>query len=125
MNASPEMVSSVLKMIAALAIVLGGMFVMLHFARRYLGRAGGVNAQRLVRVVASQAIGVKKSVTLVDVPGAVLVLGVSADRIQLLLRIEDPEALARVRAYDGAAGASLPGQLARRVLRRKADGHED
>lgn len=125
MSASPETVSSVLKMFAALAIVLGGMFVMLHFARRFLGRVGGANAQRLVRVIASQAIGVKKSVTLVDVPDAVLVLGVTGDRIQLLSRIEDPDALARVRAYAGAAGASVPGQLARRVLRRKADGHED
>jgi flagellar protein FliO/FliZ len=125
MNAAPELVSSALKMIAALAIVLGGMFVVVHFARRYLGRAGGVNAQRLMRVIASQAIGVKKAVTLVDVPDAVLVLGVSGDRIQLLARIEDPETLNRVRAYDGTAGVSFHDQLARLVSRRKADGHED
>lgn len=125
MNAAPELLSSALKMMAALAMVLGGLLVVVHFARRYLRPAGGAVSQRLMRVVASQTIGVKKAVTLVEVPGCVLVLGVSSDRIQLLSRIEDPETLRRVRAYDGASGASFHDQLARLVSRRKADGHED
>jgi hypothetical protein len=40
MNAAPELIPSAFKMIAALAIVLGGLFVMVHFARRYLRPAG-------------------------------------------------------------------------------------
>jgi flagellar protein FliO/FliZ len=125
MNAAPELIPSALKLVAALATVLGGLFVMVHFARRYLRAAGGAGGQRLVRVVASQAIGVKKAVTLVDVPGCVLVLGVSGDRIQLLSRIEDPETLSRVRACEATPGVSFHDQLARLVSRRKADGHED
>jgi flagellar protein FliO/FliZ len=125
MNAAPELIPSALKMVAALATVLGGLFVMVHVARRYLRRAGGTAGERLVRVVASQAIGLKKAVTLVDVPDCVLVLGVSGDRIQLLSRIDDPEIVNRVRTHAGAAGASFQDQLLRLASRRKAGGNED
>jgi flagellar protein FliO/FliZ len=125
MNASPDLIPSALKMIAALATVLGCLFVIVHFARRYLRSAGGVPPHRLVRVVASQAIGVKKTVALVDVPGCVLVLGVTADRIQLLTRIDDPEALEQVRAHGGPVVSSFHDQLARLISRRKADGNAD
>lgn len=125
MNAAPELIPSAVKMIAALAIVLGGLFVMVHFARRYLRPAGAAAHPRLVRVIASQAIGVKKTVMLVDVPDGVLVLGVSGDRIQLLSRIDDPETLQRVRSQAGPAGHPFHDQLARLIAGRKADGHEN
>ena len=51
MNAAPELIPSALKMIAALAAVLGGLFVMVHLARRYLQRPGGPAKDRLVRVL--------------------------------------------------------------------------
>jgi len=124
MNAAPELIPSAFKMIAALAIVLGGLIVMVHGARRYLRPAGGATHQRLVRVIASQAIGVKKTVMLVDVPGGVLVLGLSGDRIQLLSRIDDPETLNQVRRHAGSAGHPFHDQLTRLITRRKADENE-
>jgi flagellar biogenesis protein FliO len=124
MNATPELIPSALKMVGALAAVLGGLFVMVHLARRYLRDTPGAASQRLVRVVASRAIGLKKAVTLVDVPDGVLVLGVSGDRIQLLSRIDDPETLKQIRAQSGPAGVSFHDQLARLISRRKADENE-
>lgn len=124
MNTAPELLPAALKMMAALAMVVGGLFVMVHFTRRYRRPADRTTRQRMVRVVASQAIGVKKTVTLVDVPGCVLVLGVSPDGIRLLSRIEDPETLSRVRAYEGAVGGSFHDQLARLLARRRSDGHD-
>jgi len=124
MNAAPELIPSALKMIAALAVVLGGLFVMVHFARRYLHRAGGITQPRLVRVVASQAIGIKKSITLVEVPGCVLVLGVSGDRIQMLTRIDDPGALERVRSHVSAETLSFYDHLSRLTSRMKAGDHD-
>ncbi len=125
MTAAPELIPSALKMIAALAMVLGGLLVMVHFARRYLRSAGGAVRHRLVRVVASQPIGVKKAVTLVDVPDCVLVLGVSGDRIQLLSRIDDPETLHRVRSHESAVETSFHDYLMRLTSRPKAGGHVD
>jgi flagellar biosynthetic protein FliO len=124
MNAAPELIPSALKMIAALAVVLGGLFVMVHFARRYLRGAGGPAPDRLVRVVASQAIGIKKSITLVEVANCVLVLGVSGDRIQMLTRIDDPEALERIRSHGGAESLSFYDHLSKLTRRMKAGDHD-
>jgi len=124
MNVAPELIPSALKMIAALAAVLGGLFVLVHFARRYLRRPGGMAPDRLVRVVASQAIGIKKSITLVEVPGCVLVLGLSGDRVQMLTRIDDPEALARIRAHAGVETLSFYDHLSKLTLRLKAADHD-
>ena len=124
MNAAPELIPSALKMIAALAVVLGGLFVMVHLARRYLQRTGGPAKARLVRVVASQPIGVKKAVTLVEVPGCVLVLGVSGDRIQMLTRLDDPQILERVRSHEGAEEASFYDHLSKFTVGMRAGDHD-
>jgi flagellar protein FliO/FliZ len=97
MNAYPEILPSLLQMLASLAVVLGGLLLTLWFFKRFVQtRAGGVN-NRLIRVLASTAIGLKKNITLVDVPGAILILGVTGDRISLLARIEDPETMRKIR----------------------------
>lgn len=123
MNPAPELIPSALKMIAALAAVLGGLFVIVRLARRYFQPPVGTARERLVRVLASQAVGVKKSVTLVEVPGCVLVLGIAAESIQLLTRIDDPELLDQVCAHQPAPGASFSEHLSRLVSRMKAGGH--
>jgi flagellar biogenesis protein FliO len=125
MNAAPELIPSALKMIAALAAVLGGLFVIVHLARHYLRRTGGAARERLVRVLASQAIGVKKTVTLVEVPGCVLVLGVAAESIQLLSRIDDPELMDRIRAHPPTTGSAFSEHLSRLIAPMKAGGHEE
>jgi len=124
MNAAPDLLPSALKMIAALAVVLGGLFVMVHLARRYLQRTGAPGKARLVRVVASQPIGVKKAVTLVEVPGCVLVLGVSGDRIQMLTRLDDPQVLERVRSYEGADAVSFYDHLSKFTAGMRAGDHD-
>jgi flagellar protein FliO/FliZ len=97
MNAYSEILPSLLQMLASLAVVLGGLLLTLWFFKRFVQtRAGGVN-NRLIRVLASTAIGLKKNITLVDVPGAILILGVTGDRISLLARIEDPETMRKIR----------------------------
>jgi flagellar biogenesis protein FliO len=97
MNAYPEILPSLLQMLASLAVVLGGLLLTLWFFKRFVqSRAGSVN-NRLIRVLASSTIGLKKNITLVDVPGAILILGVTGDRISLLARIEDPEIMRKIR----------------------------
>jgi flagellar protein FliO/FliZ len=97
MSTYPEFLPSLLQMLASLAVVLGGLLVTLWFFKRFVqSRAGGVN-NRLIRVLASCTIGLKKTITLVDVPDAILVLGVTGDRISLLARIEEPEVMRKIR----------------------------
>ena len=95
MNYHPDLLSTVLKMITALVIVLGGLFVVFYFLRRILKREVGGSNEKLIRVLSSSYIGVKKNISLIEVPGSILVLGLTSDNICLLTKIEDEEILNR------------------------------
>jgi flagellar biosynthetic protein FliO len=123
MNAPPELIPSALKMLAALCAVLGGIFVILYFLRRLNRPVGTESQERLVRVLASHPLGVKKTVALVEVPGCVLVLGVGAERIQLLTRITDPVVLDRIRAHEPRGASSFYDHLLALTSRLKAGSH--
>lgn len=99
----PDMTLAAVKMVLALIFVLGLVWGAYRWTRRNLpaGQAGGKG--RLIKVLANHYLGVKKAITVVEVPGSVLVLGVSADRVNLLSRIEDPEMLATIRKSVGQA----------------------
>ena len=99
---SPELVAAALKMIGVLALIVGGLLAFHMYSKRFL-KNGIVGAgQKSVRVLEHTPIGIKKSVTLVRVPGAVLVLGVTNDRITLLERVDgqDYEAFVEVTPSD-------------------------
>ena len=68
---------------------------------------------RLVRMVASQPIGVKKAIALVEVPGCVLVLGLSGRPHPDADPHRRPADLERVRSHAGAAAASFYEQLSK------------
>lgn len=95
MSIYPDLISSTVQMILALLIVLAGLLATFYFIRRFItNRAGG--GQRLIRVAASAAVGFKKYVSLVEVAGEYLVLGISDHNICLLSKLEDPEAIAQL-----------------------------
>lgn len=100
MNQSPEFIYAAIKMIIVLGLLLGGLILALHFVKRLTGRRDGQTKGRMIRVLANTYLGVKKSVSLVEVPGCVLVLGVTADRINLLARIDDPDTLETLAGAD-------------------------
>ena len=90
MSYSPDMYSTALRVLVALVIVMGGIGVACFFIKRLLRKdAGRPSGEKLIRVVANSYIGVKKSISLVEIPGAVLVLGVTGDNVRLLTKIED------------------------------------
>ena len=96
MNYPPEMTTTAIKMILSLIFVLAVLWGLYRFTRRGLNANVLGTDGRLIRVLASHYLGIKKSITLVQVPGAVLVLGISADRVNLLSRIKDPELIANL-----------------------------
>ena len=81
MNYHPDLVSTGLKMLTALVIVLGGLMIVLYYTKRKFRNQGGVSSLKLVRLLGNTYIGVKKHITLVEVPGALLVLGITAENI--------------------------------------------
>ena len=89
MNATPDMLATSLKMLAALALVLGGLGIFFYVSKRVMRKDIGVSGGKMIRVLASQYVGLKKSISLVEIPGAILVVGISGDTIRLLTKIED------------------------------------
>ena len=118
MNTTPDMLTAGLKMLASLgvvlALILGLLYGMRKLSRQRVGAAGG----RQIRVIESHYMGVKKSISLVSVPGKVLVVGIAGDRINLLDTL-DAE-LVHQPAPAGDAGAF--GSLLSDRLKKLSDG---
>lgn len=95
MNYPPDLISSALKMLIVLGILLGGLVIALYFTKKIMRRTGQSNG-KMIKVLANSYVGVKKSISLVEVPGSVLVLGITNDNINLLAKIDDVEIVDKV-----------------------------
>jgi flagellar biosynthetic protein FliO len=124
MNSAPDVVSSAFQMLAALGIVLGGLLVIFFIMTRYLKRDGGGSSGQLIRVIASQYIGIKKNIALVEVPGTILVVGVSNDKISLLTKIEDKAIIETIQQEASGSTPSFSDHLQRLTARFKS-GHNE
>jgi len=117
MNSTPDVLSGAFQMLAALGIVLGGLLVVFYLMKRYMKRdAGGTNGQ-LIKVIANQYIGIKKNIALVRVPGTILVVGISNDRISLLTKIEDQAILEAIQQEGAGVSPSFSDHLQRLTAR--------
>jgi len=121
MNAAPYIVSSTFKMLTALSIVMGALLVVLYFMKRFLKKDIVGSKEQLIKVIASQYIGIKKSISLVEVPGSILVVGVSNDNISLLTKIEDKVVLDTLRQESSRITPSFSDHLQRLTRRFKQD----
>jgi len=94
MNYQPDLWTTALRLGLSLGLVLLLCWGAMVLSRRFLQRAPVGGGSGLLQVLGHQYLGMKRTITMVKIPGAVLVLGVTTDRIQLLSRIDDPEQLA-------------------------------
>ena len=85
---------NLVKMVGTLALVLGLMFVLFYFARRTILKGQGImGGGKVIKVVAQQSIAPKRSLAVVNVAGEYLVLGIGAEQISLLDKIENPASI--------------------------------
>ncbi len=90
MSYAPDLTTAAFKMVFSLAVVLSIVWGLYRIARKKLPLARGGGSGNLIQVLDSHYLGVKKSITMVQVPGSVLVLGITAEKVNLLTQIEDP-----------------------------------
>ena len=119
MITAPDMLSTAMQMLTALGIVLGGLIVVFYFMKRFLKRDIGGSKEPLIKVIASQHIGIKKNISLVEIPGSILVVGVSNDNISLLTKIEDKVVLDDLRQENSRIAPSFSDHLQRLTGRFK------
>ena len=85
-------------LVKALAVVLAMVLILAFAAKRYLaGAETALGSKKQLKVLSSHFIGVKKSVTLVEIAGEVLALGVTNENINLLARYDNPEKIERIK----------------------------
>jgi flagellar biosynthetic protein FliO len=94
-----SLVSSFLKMIFALAIVLGLLVGVMYFIKMFMQKtAPAADNQSLINILSSKYMGPKSSIILVEVMEQVIVVGVSGQQMTPLARIDDPLAIARMKS---------------------------
>ncbi len=91
--------SSFLKMIFALAIVLGLLFGAMYFVKRFMQQvAPAADNHALINIISSRYLGPKSSIILVEVMDQVIVVGISNQQMTTLACIDNPLALAEIKA---------------------------
>jgi len=98
MSHSPDLIAAAFKMILVFGILLGILVVALYFAKKALGRKHLSSKGTPIRVLSEGYLGVKKRVALVQIPGSVLVLGITNEQISLLDKIDDDDVLTDIAA---------------------------
>jgi flagellar biogenesis protein FliO len=92
-----------LKMLLALGVVLGLLFVLLRVLKQTPWARKDQGADFSIRVLTTQLIAPRKYISLVEIGGEVLALGVSEAQINYLTKIEHPELLEKI----GSPGPSV------------------
>jgi flagellar protein FliO/FliZ len=121
MITAPDMASTAFQMLTALGVVLGGLILVFYFMKRFLKKDVGGSKEQLIKVIASQYIGIKKNISIVEIPGSILVVGVSNDNISLLTKIEDKVVLDDLRQENSRIAPSFSDHLQRLTGRFKQD----
>ncbi|MBI3814432.1 MAG: flagellar biosynthetic protein FliO [Nitrospinae bacterium] len=99
----PDISSAVIKTAAALAIVLAAVMIISYIAKKFLKKNDMVfGKDKLIRVLGTSYIGVKKAITLLDVAGEVLVIAVSNNNITMLTKLDSEEAKSRIQGVKGS-----------------------
>ena len=94
----PNIFYTALKMLGILMVLLGGLYACLHFIKRLLHAGFTGKPDQLIRVRSIRSMGIKKQIALVEIPGAVLVIGMTGDRMQLLDKIVDADIRSQISA---------------------------
>jgi flagellar protein FliO/FliZ len=97
----PNIYYTALKMLGILVILLGGLYACLRLMKRLLHAGFIGKPDQLIRLLNVRSIGIKKQIALIEVPGAVLVIGMAGDRMHLLDKIVDPDIRNQIAAGGG------------------------
>jgi flagellar biosynthetic protein FliO len=120
------MIWAAAKMIFGLGAVMAILLLLIWVCKRMPGRKGSFPSEGQVRLLTSKPIAPRKFVSLVEIGGQILVLGVSEAQITLLHKIENPEFIARTETQQspGSERLSIFGHfsLRRRALNRALSG---
>lgn len=93
-----SLISSFLKMIFALAIVLGLLIGVMYFVKMFMQQKATMSdSSSPINVISTKYLGPKNRIVLVEVLDQLLVVGISDQQMTTLSCIEDPLAIAKIK----------------------------
>jgi flagellar protein FliO/FliZ len=96
-----SLLSSGLRMVTTLSLVLGLIFLLFFGFKKYVLKNTAFGGGKLVQVLSTNFLGPKKNIALVEVAGEILVLGVSEQNISLLTSIREPGRIEEIKNAHG------------------------
>jgi flagellar biosynthetic protein FliO len=102
------MVGPILKMVLALGLFLFFFFFLTRLLKRMNRMKGSAGGGGSIQVLTSQCIAPQKYVSLVEIGGEILVLGISAQQITFLTKIANQDLLKRTLAASGSCSDVPP-----------------
>ncbi|MDR2861242.1 MAG: flagellar biosynthetic protein FliO [Syntrophobacterales bacterium] len=113
---------ALLKMISALALVLGIMIGLAFLFRRFFQQTGlSMPDGAAIRILSVKHLGPKNSIMIVDILGQIIVIGVSQQQMSYITTIDNKEALSRLPSLNGASGEGKGPSLASPAFDRLTD----
>ncbi|MDD5476322.1 MAG: flagellar biosynthetic protein FliO [Syntrophales bacterium] len=94
-----EILAASVRMVSALALVLGLVVLAMYFLRKVMSRAADPGRQpETIGILSVRYLGGKNSIALVTVADQIIVVGISPSGMSTLARIEDPAERDRLQA---------------------------
>jgi flagellar biogenesis protein FliO len=98
---SIDFFSSLIKMISALAVVVGIMIAAMYCIKKYMKGVGtGIDDGRFIKILSTRYIGPKCSIMLVDILDSVIAIGLANNQITMLTTISDQKSLERLNDFE-------------------------
>ncbi|MBM4307359.1 MAG: flagellar biosynthetic protein FliO [Deltaproteobacteria bacterium] len=94
------MTGAILKMILVLGTILLSLFLLARLMRKNRMMTGGPSNHAVIRVLATQYLAPQKYLSLVEMGGEVLALGISEAHVTLLTKIENKEFIEKISCND-------------------------
>lgn len=99
---------SFLKMVCALAVVVGIMIAAMYFFKKIMHQTtSGVDDGSAIKIISARYLGPKSSIVLVDVLGHIIVIGISNHQMTLLTTISDPTSWEKLKSIREGKGQPL------------------
>lgn len=89
----------IFKMVLSLGAILLGLFLLARLMKKNRMITGGTSGESGVRVLATQRLAPEKYLSLVDIGGEVLALGISETQITFLTKVENREWIERISSH--------------------------
>lgn len=104
-----SLIASFIKMLFALAVVLGLMIASAYLLKRIISHTpAGIDNGNAINILMTRYLGPKQSIMMIEVLDQMLVVGVSSGQITLLTQVTDPVLIERMHTIQKAQSLGMP-----------------